>query len=344
MTSYFSSDYNAVNLFRNGGLDFVKAGSAEIPFWDIDGARLNAVPPDNGFEIVVRQSQETEYAAARYFRFLLASDDPVVLSQEFSDRFIQMGFVEEVGEDPWGNNDRLEHNEPAWQEPFQYSTFDCMLIRGIPVTVALSIRVPQGRASLKIAATPGAGSDIETEVQSRITSEDWLRPAKALDYTFRRIRRLKIILFRDPGAGSTEVHIGALMLAPGVSSSLPFTGDPMADAFPENTLVFAFGDVCPPGFEKQTYAAPSEVGRVFPKGGTYVGDEPVGQETHDHADARVTMNPERNWPTVEMIPSDDDRDDGRGDDASASHEHPKESALHVPPTKDVILCKRISWG
>jgi len=345
MTSYFSSDYNAVNLLRNGGLDFVKAGSSIIPFWELDGASLNAVPPDNAFDMVVRETQEVEHGAARYFKFLLSSDDPVTLSQEFSNRFIQMGFVDALG-DPWtAAAEHLETNRPPWEHALEkkYATFDCLLVRGIPVTLAFSIRVPQGRASLKVAAVPGNGSDIESEIQSRISSEDWLRPSRALDFGHRRIRKLKIVLSRDPGAGSTEVHLGAFMLAVGASSSLPYTGDPMADAFPPDTVVMAFGDVCPPGFERMVFAAPPEAGRVFPKGGAYSSDTVEGTETHSHEDASVTMNPERHWSTVELIPA---ASSGSviGDSGVSAHEHPKDVALHVPPTKDVILCRRISWS
>lgn len=335
MTSYFSSDYNAVNLLRNGGLDFVKPGASEIPFWGIEGAKLNAIPPDNSYEVVVRQTQESENGAARYFRFLLSSDDPVILTQEFSDRFIQMGFVEEVG-DPWYDYDRA-------RAPHLYKTFDCLLVRSTPVTIAFSLRVPDGRVSLKLVAVPGDGSDIESEIQSRVTTKDWIRPTKNADYDYQRIRKMQIVLTRDAGAGSTEVHVGALMMAPGVSSSLPYTGDPSAEAFPENMIVMAFGSVCPPGFEKMEFTAPVEVGRIFPKGGDYSSTDVVGEETHDHADARVTMSPERNWPVNELIPAPQSGT-VKGDDGSVSHEHPKEEALHVPPSKDVILCKRISWN
>ena len=335
MTSYFSSDYNAVNLLRNGGLDFVKSGASEIPFWEIKGAKLNAVPPENSYEVVVRNTQESENGAARYFRFLLSSDDPVILTQEFSDRFIQMGFVEEVG-DPW-------HEFDVTRVPKRYDVFDCLLVRSTPVTLAFSLRVPDGRVSLKLVAVPGEGSDIESEIQSRVTTKDWIRPTRNADFGYKRIRKIQIVLTRDAGAGSTEVHVGALMMAPGVSSSLPYTGDPTADAFPENMIVMAFGAACPPGFERLDFTAPPEVGRVFPKGGEYSSLDVSGEETHDHDEARVTMNPERNWPKVEMIPADDSGT-VRGDNGAVEHDHPKDSALHVPPTKDVILCKRISWN
>ena len=211
------------------------------------------------------------------------------------------------------------------------------------MTIAFSLRVPQGRASLQVSATPGSGADIESEVRNRVASDDWLRATKALDFGAKRIRKMNIILSRDPGAGSTEVHLGAFMMAPGASSSLPYTGDPMADAFSEDMVVFAFGDVCPPGFEKMVFSSPPEVGRVFPKGGNYTDDTVTGVETHSHEDAQVTMNPERSWPTTELIPSDASGT-GQGDDGTNAHTHPKESALHVPPTKDVILCKRVSWS
>jgi len=333
-----------VNLLRNGGLDFVKVGSPVIPFWEVDGAAINATPPNNSFGVVVRETQESEIAAARYLKFSLSSDEPVILTQEFSDRFIQMGFTNEVGQ-AYDDSQHLEDVAQEFDErQLYYETHDCLLVRGSALTISLSMRVPQGRASLKIAAVPGVGDDIETEIKSRVSSEDWIRATHAVDYDYKRIRKLKIILSREPGAGSTEVHLGAFMMALGSSSSLPYTGDPMADAFPDNMIVFAFGDVCPPGFERMAFVSPPETGRIFPKGGSYVGDDVIGSETHDHGDARVTMNPARKWSTTELVPGSETSEGSKGDDGTVSHSHPKEEALHVPPTKDSILCKRISWS
>jgi hypothetical protein len=128
----------------------------------------------------------------------------------------------------------------------------------------------------------------------------------------------------------------------GSFSDLPYTGDPMADAIPRGTIVMAFGDACPPGFAAIDLEAPSKHGRIFPKNSSSPSMEVEGSEEHDHSQAEMTMNPERGWDTEDFIPPPYGQSFGAAADSGAeAHTHPLNEADHTPPSRDVILCKRL---
>lgn len=333
MSTFFASHDNAVNLIRNGGLDFVKSTKDVPPFWSLSGAVADAIPPDNKFGLVLGEDPPSVLGAARYFKFDLYSPSKVSLYQEFENRFIQMGFVAELG-DPWTDF------QPE-RIPGKYDIWETMHLRGIEVTFAFSIRVMSGKVKVSVRAKYKGLSDGVVVLDEALGSKDWIRPSHTLDLGPKKLKGLAIELERTQARASAEVHVGAIMLAVGGVEDLPYTGDPMADAIDAGTIVFAFGEVCPPGFEKMEFEEPPLFGRVYPKSGV-PSEDLGGAESHDHSGARMEMNPEVGWATIEAIPPQrGETGNVPADEGQAKHTHPTSEVAAVPPTRDVILCKRL---
>lgn len=329
MTTRFSVGFNAVNLIRNGGLDFLKDTASMPPFWGVEGADFLAVPPANTLSIVSGETPDSEFGAVNYFKILLASSTPAVLSQEFEERFIQMAFAEELGEGPRGLN------------RYRYEVPGCQLIAGW-VSVGLSVRVLRG--SVSIAARLFTDSNRQTYedvgLYQSLSTKEWGRPTIVKDLGMKMLRKIGLV-FTSMTPGLSEIHVGAVMMASGKFSDLPYTGDPMADAIPKGAIVFAFGDACPPGFEKMSLTPVPESGRIFFKQGT-PSLAVEGDERHNHSGASMTMNPEDDWAILSLVPTSFGSSYGRyADDGSEAHQHTLGLAKHVPPTRDVILCKRL---
>jgi hypothetical protein len=344
-TSRFASAYNAVNLLRNGGLDFVKDASTTPAFWTVEGAKAGVVPPDNSFSIVTGEDPQVEVGAARYFKVVLSNTTPVVIAQEFLDRFIQMAFDEEFGQfqhnDYTSNDSRLD---------IQYKSLGCQHISGIPVSVSFSMRVVKGSSGAKVRMENGDLQNGVTRTSDTVAtianaSNEWQRFTVVINPTQYMVKRLGIVLEKSSAvSGLAEVHVGAFQMSVGSIGDLPYTGDPMADAIPKNTIVFAFGDICPAGFEKLSFAAPRITGRVFFKDSKPMSLEVEGDEKHDHSGSEMTMNPEENWEKIFLVPTYPSEPENKGivaDSAVETHKHPLTKGLHVPSTRDVILCKRV---
>jgi len=329
MTTRFSVGHNAVNLIRNGGLDFLKDTASMPPFWSVEGADFLAVPPANTLSIVSGETPDSEFGAVNYFKILLASSTPVVLSQEFEDRFIQMAFVEEMGEDFHDHDNR-----------YRYSVPGCQLVTGW-VSIGASFRVVRGSVSIAVRFYNDRNRAIYTDdgLYQSLSTKEWGRPAIVKNLGGAMLRSAGFVL-TSAVPGLSEIHVGAMMMASGKFSDLPYTGDPMADAIPKGAIVFAFGDACPPGFEKMSLASPPS-GRVFFKQGT-PSLAVEGDERHKHSGAEMAMNPEDDWGILSLFPTPFGQQYGRyADDGSASHKHDLGLAKHVPPSRDVILCKRL---
>lgn len=328
----FAEQYNTVNLIRNGGFEFLDSPSSAPAFWSVSGAAGDATPPDSVFQVVTGHTPETVHGAPNYMRFLLYTSQEVELQQAFADRFIQMGFVSEMGDPPWEEDGRVEGGYPI---------HEAMLLRGMEVTFAPSIRVQRGSAQV-VYRFRFVGLDTQDiEVYPSLASKDWVRPARSLDLGVGKLASVSVVL-KKTGSEYAEVHVGSLALGSGSSHSLPFTGDPLADAIPRGTIVMAFGQVCPPGFKAMELSPPSLHGRVFPKSGASPSTEIEGAEEHNHSEAEMTMNPERGWDTEDFVPPPFDQNFGAAADAGDdAHTHPLNEADHVPPSRDVILCKRL---
>jgi hypothetical protein len=351
MTTRFASSYNAINLLRNGGLDFVKDAVTTPAFWAVEGAKPAAPPPDNAFTIVTGEDPKVEIGAARYFKVTLCDTTPVFLAQELLDRFVQMAFDEEF--DGWnpasGDLGGGSHSPPDRLDP-NYSTLGCQVVSKIPLTFAFSMRVLRGVAGAKVRMEKGSlhvgvAETTDTVATVANASNEWQRFSVVIDPGDRLIKRVGILLEKSSAiSGLAEVHIGAIQMSIGSIGDLPYTGDPMADAIPKGTIVFAFGDACPAGFEKLEFPAPPVTGRVFFKDAKPVSLAVEGEESHDHTDAEMVMNPEENWDRIFLIPTYPSEPQNLGivaDSAVKFHQHTLSKTLHVPSTRDVILCKRV---
>ena len=329
----YTDVYNTVNIVRNGGLDFLKSSAEVPPFWKMQGAQINAAPPVNSFSVVTDHVPEAENGAARYFKFVLSSASPVVLQQEFLDIFPQMTFCR-MGDYPWRvDHDRLRDD--------QYPAYENVLIRGIEVTVAVSIRVVKGSAKISLSNIFKNANGEDIQVYAALASRDWVRPSTIVDLGGRMLKTLGIKMERIGTGDVAEVHIGAITMITGATSDAPYVGDPMADAIPKGAIIFMFGDTCPPGFELMNFEAPRKHGRIFPRNGPPSLDI-GGAETHVHTTAEMVMSPEEGWDTFDMVPTPFDQNEGTPADSSMdAHTHAMGSGDHVPPSKDVILCKRL---
>lgn len=340
MMTRFASAYNAINLIRNGGLDFLKDTVTVPPYWEILNATGGGVPPINAFSIVLGEDPKSEAGAANFFRFVLSNTEEVVLRQEFIERFIQPGFIEELGvgwnQAKWGRqgsgHDRLD------PDPI---TIGCQAIYNTPVTVSMSIRIKRGAAKVALRAQLAYTTNvIDVVVYDAQISEEWLRPSALLSLGANQIKSLSVVLSKIDVTGLCEIDVGAIQMSVGDLGDLPYTGDPAAEAVPKGAIVLAYGVVCPPGYEKMAFTPPAVSGRIFFKGGAPLAT-PEGEEKHNHT-ATQTMNPELDWPTRDVIPAPFGEAYGvTPDNADESHQHNTGEAVHVPPTRDVIFCKRL---
>lgn len=329
----FSDLYNTVNLIRNGGLDFVKSSGVVPPFWKIEGAEGLASPPVNSFEIVENQVPNVGIGAANYFKVILSSRSEVKIIQEFSDPFIQMGFAE-IGGAPWESSDLSSED--------LYPIHESMLLRGVEITLSASLRVIKGSVKVSVLPTYKGLTSNPQVIYPALASSSWLRKALPLDLGAKKVKTIEILLQRTGDADVAEVHIGAVSLVLGSATSVPFCGDPMADAIPKGAIVFVVGDVCPPGFEVMSFTPPKTSGRIFPKSAESPSVDVEGDETHDHQESEMTMNPDDDWTFIDTIPTSHGSSFGvRADRGDRSHTHEIDKALHVPPSKDIVLCRRL---
>lgn len=328
----FSDSYNTVNLLRNGGLDFVKSSGVAPPFWDIEGADGLASPPNNSFEIVTGQVPDTEIGAANYFKLVLSSSSEVKIVQEFSDPYIQMAFAQ-VGGAPWEPSDLSAEDYPIHEE---------RLLRGVEITFSASFKVVKGAVKVSLLPTYKGLSSSSVVIYPALASASWLRPSVPIDLEAKKVKTIDILFQRTGETDLAEIHFGSISLVLGSIASVPFCGDPMADAIPKGAIVFVVGDACPPGFEALSFTPPRISGRVFPKSAVSSDVDAEGSETHDHQDTEMTMNPDEGWSVLELVPTPYNRSFGvTADKGDKSHLHKIDRALHVPPSKDVVLCKRL---
>jgi hypothetical protein len=90
------------------------------------------------------------------------------------------------------------------------------------------------------------------------------------------------------------------------------------------------------------FTPPRNSGRVFPKSAASSSLELEGSESHDHSESEMTMNPDDDWPSIDTIPTPHGSSFGvTADRGDRAHTHEIDKAMHVPPTKDMILCKRL---
>ena len=336
MRSRFLDVYNTANLLKNGGLDFDALPGEPPPFWEIIDAGPGAVPPDNSYAIVKEQVPESELGAPNYLEFALVSDRVTEIRYDFRKKFQEQSAGKVTP--PWIKDNP---NNPI---PEGYLCLESHLIHGIDVTLGFSIRVPQGEVKVDTVFNydPNPPTEDEVVFYEALASKEWVRPSAVFNVAGRRLSYLSIRLLRV-STGSVQVQIGSFSLARGALVSLPYTGDMAAEARPKGAIIFAFGKYCPPGYEKMEFTPPPRMGRIFPINST--PDESLsveGNEVHNHSEAEMTMNPELDWPKLDLIPTPHGAAYGvRADDSEEPHLHEVTQAVHVPPSKDVILCRRL---
>ena len=349
MTTRFASAYNAINLIRNGGLDFLKDSVSTPPYWEVVNATGGGVPPANSFTIIQGEDPVVEEGAANHFRFILANTEEVLLRQEFIERFIQPSFAKDI-DAQYSGRDRTptDWTQEAWNKAALGNrltpspvTSGCHTICSTLLTISMSLRIKRGAAKIILRAQPAYTTNvIDVVVYASQISEGWLRPSTLIDLRRMQLKSLSIVLVKIDRAGLCEIDVGAVQMSVGDLGDLPYTGDPAADAIPKGAIVFAIGMNCPTGYEKISFTPPKIAGRIFFKGGT-PSMTMEGEETHDH-ETDQTMSPDMDWPTRDVIPTPFGESYGlTPDNAKASHEHEMGQAAHVPPTRDVILCKRL---
>ncbi len=336
MRSRFLDVYNTLNLLKNGGLDFDAPAGEHPPYWDVVNAAQGAIPPDNSYTIAKGQTPESELGAANYLDFALVSDKITELNYDFRERFQEQSAGKITP--PWIHDNR--------DNPIQggYKCVESHLIHGMDVTVGFSVRAVQGEVKVYVVFNyaPNPPEEDEVVLYEALASKEWVRPSAVIHVAGRRLAYISIRIQRV-SSGAAQLQIGSFSLVRGALSSLPYTGDLAAEATPKGAIIFSFGKYCPPGYEKMVFESPPRMGRVFPVN-MKPGDEPVveGTEIHNHSDSDMTMNPELDWPKLGLVPTPHGSSYGvRADDADESHQHEVTQAIHVPPTKDVILCKRL---
>lgn len=325
--------FSAINLVRNGGLDFLGEASEVPPFWELVGAEMLASEDSSAVQIVTGEAPDSVNGAANYFKISVVSDELVELKYNFTDRFIQMGFVALIGDTP--DQYQLE------RLPERYNSYETQLLRGIEVSSSFSIRTTSRPAKISIVYRFRGATPEVILVDDSFRSLGWQRPTRVIDLNDRVLESVAIRIEKI-GSQLAEIHVGSIMTSVGAYSDLPFTGDPMADAIPKDAIMFAFGDSCPQGFEKVEISNAPGGGRTFPKNASGGSLTAEGSERHDHTDAEMTMWTEVLWPTVDLIPPPRGVSNNvPADNASTAHSHEMSSANHVPPSKDVILCRRL---
>lgn len=342
MRSKFLEAYNAINLIRNGGLDFV--GADMPPFWQLDGASFGGQAA-NICSVVRGETPASENAAVNYFKLFLTSSTPVVLGHIVADRFIQMGFtttIDTSGSGRIGTQDLDNNRAPRGYDEMT----TCQLMAG-EMSFSCSVRVLSGTAKLSLRLRGNGGSGAQHVIYPSLVAKDWTRPTVNEDVRKRDVKYIDFIV-EKVGGEVAEVHLGACMAASGSYDALPYTGDPMADAIPKGAIVFAVGNVCPPGFEKLVLTGVPSKGRAFLKSTTPADLAVVGEEAHQHKQLTEKMEPEVDWPGLGVeggwgVAMDES---GRGqvypaDLAWNSHTHPVSAAVALPTSRDVILCKRL---
>lgn len=342
MRSKFLEACNAVNLIRNGGLDF--AGSGLPPFWALEGASFAEQTPNN-CTVIKNETPISVNAAVNYFKLFLSSPASSTLRYLAAYRFIQMGFCSGV--------------TVATDGKFNYSTIDaarvpvgydkmriCQLLRG-EMAFSWSMRVVSGMVKVSLCSREIGSRGIPVVVYSAAASRDWVRPVVNVDVERGALESVDFIIEKI-GGEAAEVHLGAFMGAAGSYDVLPYTGDPMADAIPKGAVVFAVGNFCPPGFERVTLTNVPSKGRAFLKATAPADLAVEGSETHKHTTMVEKMAPETDWPGLGV-------EDGWGvnmdesgtakqypaDLAWDAHTHPTDSATSLPSSRDVVLCKRL---
>lgn len=337
------NEYNAINLVRNGGLDAV--GTGIPPFWSLTGASFGEEAGTNFATVKQGETPDSSRGAANYFRTKVRSADPISIDHEFALRFIQPAFATDPGLRHGDENTSFENyflDDDRIPCDGYRSITEIQLVRGVELTLSFSVRVVFGKAKIS-ARLNYDDRKLEYEEKTLYAAlgiSGWSRPSVVFKANNRPVRSLSIRIERS-GTDLSEVHFGDVMLAAGAYKDLPYTGDPFADSIPKGAIVFAFGTVCPPGFEKVSMATMPSLGRACLKNAASSTLEVEGEETHSHDSAKMEMYPKTNWSKIICNPGREDEWVYPGDDASKAHTHKLEAAIHVPPTRDVLLCRRL---
>lgn len=342
MRSRALSSYNVINLIKNGGLAMSALIGEAPPFWAVTGAKYGASPTSNRFNTVTGHTPESANGASRYIEFGLSSDDEVFLTYEFYEKFQTESAGRSVPPAVVDCPSPVHYLEDEWKR--YYEVGETQIVRGNPITFSFSAKVTAGSVEVvtRFSIDPDEVGYVDYTQYASLASEDWVRPAQTHNLGNYRLNKVQIKMKRTR-PGTSRIQLGNFMLGAGGHSVLPFTGDMLADTFAKGTIIFAVGEYCPAGFEKMSFTSPEKMGRIFVKSAAGSELEEGGEETHTHEDA-MTMNPVLDWDTFDLqppAPASSVTDPVPSADGRVPHTHPLGTAYHIPPSKDVILCRRL---
>lgn len=335
ISRYLGDAFSIPNLFRNGGLDFQDDVSPFPAFYAVSGAEKNAVTLENSWAQVFGEIPTQAGGPANYFRLTLPQPDAISLTQNFADA-----------------NASFDHAVPVTSgtsqiQPYDYLSVEPNLLYQGKFTLSFAIRVPQGEITLGVAyqtANVSGSMDSEyLELDPLFSSTVWRRYSGVIDVGTNKLIAIGVQAQRRGTAQAVETHVGNIMLAAGAYDSLPYTGDPAAQAFPRGAIIMTLGLTCPPGFV--------EVGNTerYPRNG--VPGETGGSSKHEH-ELEQLMYPQSSWPRRSLLDSGDavgipgmsDWDESKGDTA-VGHEHPIEDDSGdnntEPNFRGYLFCRRV---
>lgn len=232
MSTSLGNAYNALNLFYSG--TFALRDGDEPAVWELSGFGNTAASSyellDRGLEVV------------------LGSGAPVAMTQNFSRVTAPFDFTLPLA------GGVLPHMATGYQTPVGRP-----IPLGVAMTMSFDVTVESGRPGFRVVYTTD-GPTLSGPVLNQYASEEYVRVSEgtttrvSLPVRFGRVP-LNLGVLTDAGVemqsdtASTFV-IDRLMLAAGDYTSLPYTGDPFTQVFPEGCIVMTVGQACPTGFKE----------------------------------------------------------------------------------------------
>lgn len=231
MSTSLGNAYNALNLFYSG--TFALRDGDEPAVWELSGFGNTAASSyellDRGLEVV------------------LGSRVSVVMTQNFSRVTAPFDFTLPLA------GGSLPQLAPGYQ-----TQVGRPLPLEVDMTLSFDVIVESGRPGFRVlyrteqvgssdAPSQYYGSD-EYERASEGSSTRINLPFRvAADATSQVLADVGIEMQSDTAA---KFVVDRLMLAPGSYASLPYTGDPFTQVFPEGCIVMTVGQACPTGFKE----------------------------------------------------------------------------------------------
>lgn len=236
-----------VNLLTNGGFDHLEqVGDNLVPhFWELGSVvpRVNTTKSEDIYSIVQNESLTTKDDLRDYISIRLATKSSATMTQSFLiDPKVALDFP--VPLQPGSTRTEVSAG--------YLSQYDRFLVRSNSFTIALSIRVRLGSASVSAAFLDSNRSTIGLAqlvpaISASGTKQKWRRYAARLTPEFTPAY-IQLTVTRAAPTEYLEAHIGNIQLVCGAYEDAPYTGDRLLTAIPKNAIVMSMGLGCPPGF------------------------------------------------------------------------------------------------